>query len=167
MSIFCPKCKNELKNDNEHYSCPKCEFDFFFGPPPAAGIILINDKKQIYLNKRAREPKMGFWGLPGGFINLHESAEDGARREAKEELGIDLGEITFFKSYVNDYLYKGTQYYPLDLFFIAPVKKDKIKPGDIDEFTEGKFFDCDKIPFADIAFTSQKQVLKDYLEFSK
>jgi 8-oxo-dGTP pyrophosphatase MutT (NUDIX family) len=167
MFTYCPKCKNVLAKDGNHYSCPACGFDYYFNANPSAGVILKNGDGQVYLGLRAREPKSGLWELPGGFINLHETAEDGARREIKEELGIDLDNLTFFKSYSNDYLYKGTQYYPLDLFFVAEVGLSAINPIEADEFTEGRFFDLDKIPFDKLAFESNKRALEDYSKSGK
>jgi ADP-ribose pyrophosphatase YjhB (NUDIX family) len=162
MFTYCPTCKNTLENNANHYSCPACGFDYYFNANPSSGVILINNKNQIYLGLRTQEPKSGMWELPGGFINLHESAEDGVMREIKEELGIGLDNLSFFKSYSNDYFYKGTQYYPLDLFFVSKVNLDEIKPTDADEFSEGRFFDFDKIPFEKLAFESNKKVLIDY-----
>ena len=36
----------------------------------------------------------GRWGLPGGLMELGESCEETARRETKEETGLDLGRLT-------------------------------------------------------------------------
>ncbi len=159
MFIYCPKCKNKLDHNDNRCNCSACGFEFYFNPAPAAGVIIINDKNQIYLGLRAREPKAGMWEIPGGFINIGESAEAGAIREIKEELGIDLTDLVYFGSYSNDYLYKEEEYRPLDIFFISKVDRDEIKPTD-EEFEEGKFFDIDKIPFDKLAFKSNKTVLK-------
>jgi NADH pyrophosphatase NudC (nudix superfamily) len=167
MFTYCPTCKNSLTKNNHHYSCPTCGFDYYFNANPSAVVILTNNHNQIYLEKRGRNPRAGLWALPGGFINVHESAEGGAIREIKEELGIDLNNLLFFKSYPNDYIYKGTLYYPLDLFFIASVDLNEISPTETEEFSEGKFFDIDHIPFDELAFESNKKALKDYLESNK
>ncbi len=164
---YCPICKNSVHINGNHCACPACGFDYYFNPAPASAVILLNDKRQIYLDLRTREPKAGLWELPGGFIELHESAEDGAIREIKEELGINLDNIVFFKSYPNDYLYKGAQYYPLDLVFVSKVNLNEIKPVDKEELNDGRFFDIDKIPFDKIAFESNKKALKDYLKLIK
>ena len=46
------------------------------------------------------------WGLPGGRIEIGESAEAAARREVGEELSIELGELVD----CGDYPYKGTRH---------------------------------------------------------
>jgi NAD+ diphosphatase len=166
MFTYYPKCKNILSGDDRHCFCSDCGFDFYFNPAPAAGVIIVNDKDQIYLGLRTRDPKAGCWEIPGGFININESAEEGAIREIKEELGIDLIDLAYFRSCSNDYFYKGMEYHPLDIFFIAKVNLREIKPTD-DEFAEGKFFDIDKIPFDKLAFKSNLKVLGDFISSVK
>ncbi|KKR32539.1 MAG: Nudix hydrolase [Candidatus Falkowbacteria bacterium GW2011_GWF2_39_8] len=167
MFKYCPLCKEELKNENNHYFCNGCKFDFYHTPNPASSVILVNSKKQIYLAKRAEEPKPGLWAIPGGFIDFHESAEDAARREIKEELGIELTNLQFLCSFANDYLYKGTQYYPLDIFFISKIDLEKIVPVDKKELLDGKFFYINNIPFDEFAFISQKKAIDYYIKLIK
>lgn len=50
------------------------------------GIILKNNK--ILLTKRAIEPFIGYWVIPGGHVDYGERVEEALKREMKEELGI-------------------------------------------------------------------------------
>ena len=43
---------------------------------------------KVLLINRALQPHKGEWALPGGFVNLEESLEEGARRELEEETGV-------------------------------------------------------------------------------
>ncbi|MCQ2190104.1 MAG: NUDIX hydrolase [Paludibacteraceae bacterium] len=53
-------------------------------------VFAIDDKAlNILLIKRNLEPYMGAWALPGGFIRMNETAEEGALRELKEETGVE------------------------------------------------------------------------------
>jgi 8-oxo-dGTP diphosphatase len=45
---------------------------------------------EVLLVKRRKEPYKDFWALPGGFLEIEETPEDGARRELKEETGLDI-----------------------------------------------------------------------------
>ncbi|NTU98866.1 NUDIX domain-containing protein [Candidatus Falkowbacteria bacterium] len=168
MPLFCPKCKGNLTEGHSSYACQSCDFTYYAGPNPATGVILINPEGHVYLGRRTREPGKGLWDLPGGFIEFHESAEDGARREIKEELGIDLDEVKLFCSYPNIYPYKGLEYYPLDIFLIARISEDKcLSISHIEEFSEGRFFKPEKLPLDELAFESQRKALSDYLNMIK
>jgi 8-oxo-dGTP diphosphatase len=62
--------------------------------PFACDMILIENDK-VLLIKRAREPFMGEWAIPGGRLEDDETAEQCAKREMKEETGLDIEIIRF------------------------------------------------------------------------
>ena len=51
--------------------------------------MVVQDGKALIV-KRAHEPRKGEWSLPGGRVELGESLVDAARREIKEETGLDV-----------------------------------------------------------------------------
>jgi 8-oxo-dGTP diphosphatase len=62
-------------------------------PHPAVTTDIViftirQDELKVLLIKRALPPFQGEWALPGGFVNLDESLEAGARRELAEETGV-------------------------------------------------------------------------------
>ncbi|QYG91643.1 NUDIX hydrolase [Iamia sp. SCSIO 61187] len=57
---------------------------------PCAAVVIQDDAGQILLARRAREPYAGMWETPGGFVELGEHPEDAARREVREELGLEV-----------------------------------------------------------------------------
>lgn len=57
------------------------------------------DKLKILLIRRGIEPFKGQWALPGGFIRMDESAEEGAVRELKEETGVSGCTIKQFHTF--------------------------------------------------------------------
>ena len=71
----------------------------------ASPIIIKEDKgiKKILLVKRAKEPYIGNWQLPGGKIEPEETAEEAAVREVKEETYLELKNIKFVKDYDHYY----------------------------------------------------------------
>lgn len=48
---------------------------------------------KVLLIERGQEPYKGAWAFPGGFLNMDETAEQGARRELKEETGLVLNHL--------------------------------------------------------------------------
>ena len=53
------------------------------------GAVIARGDKALII-KRAHEPRKGEWSLPGGLLELGESLQDAARREIKEETGLDV-----------------------------------------------------------------------------
>lgn len=71
-------------DDKERRVCQRCDFIDYQNPKIVAGSVVLQDQK-ILLCKRAIEPRKGFWTLPAGFMELGESVEEAAQREAQEE----------------------------------------------------------------------------------
>ena len=61
--------------------------------------VIIRYKGGIVLVKRAIEPELGKWALPGGHVELDETLEHAAVREAKEETGLDITLIRQLHTY--------------------------------------------------------------------
>jgi ADP-ribose pyrophosphatase YjhB (NUDIX family) len=85
---------------NDHtLSCPKCgtPVTVYRNPFLTVDIIIRIPGRGIVLIER-KNPPYG-WALPGGFVDYGESLETAARREAKEETGLDVEEMEQFRAY--------------------------------------------------------------------
>ncbi|MBR0656210.1 NUDIX hydrolase [Plastoroseomonas arctica] len=61
---------------------------------PWVGIgCVIFDADRVLLVRRAKPPRAGAWSLPGGAQHLGETVEAAARRELREETGIEAGPL--------------------------------------------------------------------------
>jgi len=58
-------------------------------PMLAADALILFDEG-IVLIRRENSPYQGYYALPGGFVEVGETVEEAARREAKEETGLDI-----------------------------------------------------------------------------
>ena len=60
-------------------------------PVPIVGVIVLNDRDEILLTRRAQEPFFGSWVIPGGKVEVQDDCvEATAIREVKEETGLDI-----------------------------------------------------------------------------
>ena len=58
---------------------------------PWAGVgAAVLDGDKVLLVRRGREPQKGLWSIPGGALKLGETLEEGARREVREEAGLEV-----------------------------------------------------------------------------
>ena len=71
-------------DNRERLVCARCEFIHYQNPKIVAGAVCTWGDK-ILLAKRAIEPRKGFWTLPAGYMELGETTEQAAEREAREE----------------------------------------------------------------------------------
>jgi len=72
--------------------CEQCSQPIYENPIPASCLVVVDDLNRVLLVKRSVEPKIGFWCLPGGFMELNETPEQAALRELEEETGL-VGKI--------------------------------------------------------------------------
>ena len=89
---YCPKCgaKAFVEHNEKAKQCTACKFVYYFNPSSAVACFIRNPKGELLLVRRAKEPAKGTLDLPGGFVDMYESAEEAARREVKEETGLDI-----------------------------------------------------------------------------
>jgi ADP-ribose pyrophosphatase YjhB (NUDIX family) len=104
---------------------------FYFNPTVAAAGLISDPVGRLLLIRRAKDPGAGKLGVPGGFIDFGESAEDGLRREVREEVGLELDRLRFLVSSPNLYHYRGVAYPVVDLYFSADaIDPDQAVPLD-------------------------------------
>lgn len=130
--------------DRERRICDACGFIDYVNPRIVTGVVAHADGR-ILLCRRAIEPRRGFWTLPAGFMELGESAEDGARREAREEACAEL-EIEALLG-----LYSVPRIGQVQIFFRARLLNE---PAAGPESLEVGLFAWEDIPWSELAFPS-------------
>lgn len=95
---FCPSCGRpldlRLDDEQERPYCPLCGRHYYSNPTPAA-CCFVAQGDSLLLGQRGIEPQRGQWALPGGYIELGETAEQTARRELLEETGLSAQSTQF------------------------------------------------------------------------
>jgi ADP-ribose pyrophosphatase YjhB (NUDIX family) len=90
---YCSRCGSELTEraigGRVRPACSSCGFVAYVDPKVACGVLLERGGK-VLLVRRRNEPGRGLWCLPCGFEEADESPEQAARREALEEIGVEV-----------------------------------------------------------------------------
>lgn len=120
---YCPKCGAETfaENDEKSKVCRSCGFVYYFNPSAAVACFIRNAAGEWLVVRRGKEPARGTLDLPGGFVDLHETAEEAVAREVREETGLHLESCRYLCSLPNIYRYSGFDVHTLDLFYVGEV----------------------------------------------
>ena len=92
---FCHQCGGPLRErlveaeDRPRLVCDQCGFIHYVNPKIVVGAI-PERAGRVLLMRRGIEPRYGAWTFPGGFMEIDETAEEAAIREAEEEVGLSL-----------------------------------------------------------------------------
>lgn len=157
----CPRCgtKREVVENATPFRCGACQFVYYFNPTVAAAAILLRTDGRGLFIRRAKEPSKGMLGLVGGFIDIGETAEQGLRREVREEVGLELDELSFLCTQPNSYRYLDVTYPVLDLFFVARVLNPE-KATALDDVESFCWMDPRSVRAEDMAFPSMREALR-------
>jgi len=118
---YCPRCGERRKTNGpqQPFHCEACGFHYYFNACIAVAAILLGPDDRALFVRRAHEPAKGKLAVPGGFVDLGETAENALRREIKEEVNLEVGPLEFLCTALNQYDYKGVTYPVLDLAFLT------------------------------------------------
>jgi len=157
---YCSDCGGPVsrrtpeKDTHERWVCDDCGIVHYQNPLIVVGCVAERNGK-VLLCKRAIEPRLGYWTVPAGFMELGETVAGGAARETLEEAcaTVDLGHL--FASV--DVVDAGQ----VHLFFSGTLVSDYAVG---EESLEVGLFSEDEIPWDELAFQSGKFALKKYFE---
>lgn len=134
----------------------KCKICEFRNPKGAVTAVVIRGNRLLVL-KRRDDPFKGLWDLPGGFMQEGESPKKALKREIKEELGIDLQNPVFMRSFPGTYFWKGQEIPIISSFFLLDI-------GGNDIILDQEHSDFSWVPLSElepekIAFDSNQKFL--------
>ncbi len=160
---YCPKCGSSefpFKKD-QSFLCNSCEFHLYINSAAAVAALIVNDKGEILFTKRAVEPHKGMLDLPGGFVDIGETAENALVREIKEELNLDIDKFQYFMSSPNEYIFGGLSVFTLDLAYICKLNSfNHIHAKD--DISDYEFIAPNLIPYEKIGGESIKIIAKSF-----
>ena len=93
---YCPRCGGDLRVGQAGHvlTCASCGRQQFPRTDPAV-IMLVTDGERALLGRQEAWPP-GRYSTLAGFVEPGESLEDAVRREVAEEVGVTIGEVTYF-----------------------------------------------------------------------
>ncbi len=156
---FCPMCGGPFHarrlrpGEPDRLVCDACGFVYFIDPKVAVGTI-VRWGDGVLLTRRAIDPGRGKWVFPGGYVDRGEVVEHAARREAREEVGLELE----LDGLVGIYSYPGRT--PIIIVYAASARGGVMTIDE--ESIEARTFAEADVPWVDLAFPSTKDALRDY-----
>jgi ADP-ribose pyrophosphatase YjhB (NUDIX family) len=100
---------------------------------PITGVgVVVWHGDRVLLVQRARPPRQGQWSLPGGGQQLGETLTDAARREVREEAGleVELGEVIATLDLIERDAGGRVRYHYVLIDFVAEAASAELRPGD-------------------------------------
>jgi len=131
---FCPVCGSSHFADNNFKSrrCQDCGFTYYFNPSSATVAVIVNSRGELLVATRKKAPARGTLDLPGGFVDMAETLEEGVAREVMEETHLKVTKAQYLFSLPNLYEYSGFTVHTLDSFFRCEVEDDTLVQADDD-----------------------------------
>ncbi len=138
--------------------CPDCGFIQYDNPKIVVGSVALWQGK-VLLCRRSIPPRRGYWTLPAGYLELNESAPDGARREAWEEAKAQIAIDGLMA------VYNIPRISQVQLIYRARLLSAEVAPGP--ESAEVGLFAADELPWSDLAFPSVRWALGHWREIGE
>ena len=137
------------------------------GPRPLVlanvAVGVLNNQGQVLLLRNSD----GLWRVPGGYIELEESAEETARREVFEKTGIRIGQLELVNVFSgkNHFvkLQNGEEFFPVTITYISTDIKNYPPYIPSNESNEIGFFDLKALP--ENLSPIIRMAIKQYTEF--
>jgi ADP-ribose pyrophosphatase YjhB (NUDIX family) len=137
--------------DRERLVCGDCGYVAYENPKIVVGSV-VSEGGRILLCRRAIEPRHGFWTLPAGYMELGETTEEGAKREAWEEARARL-ELDGVLA-----IYSIVRIGQVQIIYRAHLAEPGFAPGP--ESLDVRFFAWEEIPWDQLAFPTVRWALE-------
>lgn len=136
-------------------------------PRPAVTVDVVilsqDEKPRVLLIRRKKDPFAGSWAIPGGFVEMDETLEAGAKRELKEETGVDVEKIEQLATFGDPG--RDPRGRTISVVYLARLDAGTVDPKGGDDASDAAWHPLDKLPklafdHADILKLVKKRVGK-------
>jgi 8-oxo-dGTP pyrophosphatase MutT (NUDIX family) len=129
-------------------------------------LVIMKDEKGRILLQQRKHP-YGFWGLPGGLMELGESTEETARREVWEETGLILGNLKMIDvvSGADNFIKapNGDEFYMVTVVYETSEISGELRMNQ-QESLDFRYFKTSELP--EQIVKSQRRILENYLKMT-
>jgi len=158
---FCQLCGRHLverfiaAEQRTRHQCASCGNIHYLNARVVAAIV-VSHKGRVLLQQRAMDPRAGYWTFPGGFLEIGETAEQGAARETLEEVGLDVTPAGLLGVYSRPDAGMVLVAYEAESPSDAAIVADA-------ESLQVRWFAPTDIPWDDLAFDTTTAALRDWV----
>ena len=159
---YCPHCAAPLvyrllpSEDRPRLVCDRGHI--LYVNPKLVVNVIVERRGRLLLMRRAIEPRYGAWTMPGGFLEIDESVEECAAREALEETGVKVSIVDIVGVYS-----KPTPEGPGIVSIVFRGRASgRASPGR--EALEVRWFRPEEIPWEELAYDTTRWALRDWLK---
>jgi 8-oxo-dGTP diphosphatase len=107
-------------------------------------IVTREDRPRVLLIRRKHEPFAGRWAIPGGFIEMDEPLEASARRELREETGVEAADLVQLHTFGDPG--RDPRGRTISVAYLACVDPEDVNPAAADDAAEVGWFPLDAPP---------------------
>jgi ADP-ribose pyrophosphatase YjhB (NUDIX family) len=158
---YCSRCGSPLTHGpvanetRDRLACRNCGFIAYLNPRLVVSTLPITSDGRLVLIRRGIEPGYGAWAQPGGFLEIDETAHEGAVRETLEETGyiVDPDEVI------------GVYTRPLAAIVVLVWEARVVggEPTTSAESLEVRSFAAHEIPWSELAFQTTTWAIRDWV----
>lgn len=156
--VFCPMCGSRLGSvtagGRQRMGCSECGFVHYRNPGVGAAVVIRDDAGRLLMVRRGPEAsRSGLWAIPAGFVDYGEDIRDAARRELREETGLEaeLGPVVHVASNFHD-----PEKLTVGVWFSGTVTGGELQAGD--DVDDVAFFALSDLP--PLAFDTDAELLR-------
>ena len=152
---YCQRCGHSLERrefeGKARPTCPSCGSIVFLDPKVAV-VVLVSDGAGMLFVRRGAEPQIGKWCFPGGYVDRGEEVTAAARREVREETGLEV-EITGLIG-----VYSLPSNPVIVIAYSGEARSGRLVPGTDAE--DAGWFEVDELP--ELAFPHNVKIIEDW-----
>jgi ADP-ribose pyrophosphatase YjhB (NUDIX family) len=137
-------------------TCPECGRSWYRNSAPTVGAAIVRDGRAL-VTVRAVEPEKGKVDMPGGFLEVGEHPVDGLKREAREELGVDV-EVEGNPVLLATHTYGPDGIWVLAMGFRARIVEGEPRPAD--DVAQIRWVSTEEIDDIDFAWEHDRRFVR-------